>query len=249
MGCSTLPMRDQPAPTRNEGGKLELGDPQRRWIIAGPSRSGTTVLAAIMSGLGISFGFEDQSWDANTGYYENVDILKAYDNMRKSMRLCQLSDNLGEMFRQRAVRCVGRALASVNAIKYPPLSCELPALAQAAGYKPKLAVSARRFETYALSRIRKEGVSWNRCKQDYLNIYHTSLFNFHLYGGILISYEELTSSDQLQPIRALMEATGETESKVTDVLSACVKESRGYAHSSLADQDCDSLYEQILAFR
>lgn len=242
-------MKDQPAPTRNESGKQEQADPQQRWIIAGPSRAGTTVLAAIMSGLGISFGFEDQAWDANSGYYENADILKAYGNMRKSMRLCHLSDNLGEMFRQRAVRCVGRALATVQAIKYPPLTCELPGLVQAAGYKPKLAISLRRFETYALSRIRKESVSWQTCKQDYLNIYYTSILNLQLHGGILVSYEELTSSDQLQPTRALMQATGETESRVTDIIRTCVKEGRSLTHPSLADQHCDSLYEKILSCR
>jgi hypothetical protein len=242
-------MKEQPASTRNDGGKLEQCDPQERWIITGPSRSGTTVLAAVMNRLDIGFGFEDYSWDVNSGYYENLDVLKAYENMRKYTRLSYLSDNLGEMFRQRAVRCVGRALANVKAIKYPPLSCQLPSLAKAAGYKPKLAISIRRFETYALSRIRKEGVSWNTCKRDYLDIYQTSMFNFHLYGGILICYEELTSDDQSEVIRALMQATGESDSKITKALAACVKEGRSFTHASLADQACDSLYEKILACR
>lgn len=200
-----------------------------------------------MSRLGVNFGFEDSSWDINSGYYEHHEILAAYGNMRKSHRLSKISDNVADFFRQRAIRCVDRALSSVEAVKYPPLSCELPSLVEAAGYKPKLAISARRFESYALSRIRKEGVSWRICKADYINTYQTLLFNLHLFGGYAISYEDITSRDQAKSIQILSEATGETQAKISTVLSRHIREGRNKQSNTLSDKTCDHLYKRLLS--
>lgn len=228
---------------------LRQNTSQDRWIVTGPSRSGTTLLASLLSRLGMNFGLADRAWDINSGYYEHPEILKAYSYARKWKKSTPLSDNLGLLFREKAIRCVKRALEDVTAIKYPPLSSELPELVKQAGYKPKLAISLRRFETYTLSRIRMEGVDWKTCKQDYLSTYHTAMFNLRLHGGAILVYEELTSCERHDTINTLMQITGADSISVAKAVEECVRDGRSQARDELADADCDDLYERLLRSR
>lgn len=220
-----------------------------RLIVTGPSRSGTTVLAALLSRLGVNFGLKDQAWDVDSGYYEHPQLLCAYNEIRKCRKFAPLSDNLGHFFYRRAVRSLRRALALADAVKYPPLSSDLPALVRHAGYAPRLAISVRRFDGYALSRIRKEGVDWRTCKQDYMNTYGTALFNLCLYGGVIVVYEELQGGKRSRWLEPLMRLTGAVESAVLEAMQVCVGEARSVSWDSLADPDCDALYERLLSCR
>jgi hypothetical protein len=220
-----------------------------RWLVIGPSRSGTTLLASLLSRLGICFGVKDRDWNIDSGYYEHPQALRAYGHVRKWNKLTRFSDNISGFFRDRAIECLEKALRDVDGLKYPPLSSDLPFFVKQAGFEPRLAISLRSFDTYALSRMRKEGVDWVTCKEDYINIYQTALFNLHLYGGTIFCYEDLWNEGRSRWLPALMAITGANEADAAAALEACVKKARHQSLPALAQEECDALYQQLLSCR
>ena len=202
-----------------------------------------------MSRLGLRFGVKDRAWDVNSGYYEHSDVLKALGYVRKWKKATLISDNLGMVFRRKALHHIGLCLREAEAVKYPPMSSDLPALVKEAGYNPRIAISARRFEAYALSRMRKEGVDWKTCKDDYIITYETALFNLCLYGGALFCYEDITGDSRNQWLAPLAQMANVNEHDVASALDACALKGRSQARLELADQDCDALYQRMLTCR
>jgi hypothetical protein len=97
--------------------------------------------------------------------------------------------------------------------------------------------------------MRKEGVDWVTCKEDYINIYQTALFNLHLYGGTIFCYEDLWNEGRSRWLPALMAITGANEADAAAALEACVKKARHQSLPALAQEECDALYQQLLSCR
>lgn len=221
--------------------------PRQRIVVVGPPRSGTTLLASLLAQLGVNFGVEERSWDVNSGYYEHPELLKIYGQLRKVERLEQVSDNLASRQRQGAVQALQHLLGQVQAIKYPPISSQLPFLVASAGYAPVLAISARRFEPYAISRMRMEGVGYGVCKGDYLEMYQTALLLLRVYQGQVISYEGLLGPGRQAALQRLASLSGAAAERVAQVVESSVGESRSRPGASVEDRDCRAVYDQLLA--
>lgn len=226
---------------------MTSGADNSRIVIIGPPRAGTTLLASLLAQLGIDFGLETRSWNVNSGYYEHPDLLRIYGQIRKYNRLSHVSDNLAERFRHSAVRSLAQLLSQVQAVKYPPVSAQLPYLMERAGYAPVLAISARRFEPYAISRMRMEGIGYQACKQDYLEIYQTAILMQRIYKAVVIDYEALTGTQQGSAETTLSLLT-ETDTKlVREVLKSSVKQARSQSKGLRPDKECEALYEQLIS--
>lgn len=218
-----------------------------RIVVIGPPRAGTTLLASLLAQLGVNFGLETRSWNVNSGYYEHPDLLRIYGQIRKCNRLSQLSDNLAERFRHSAVRSLAQLLSQVQAIKYPPISAQLPYLIDRAGYTPVLAISARRFEPYAISRMRMEGIGYQACKQDYLEIYQTAILMQRIYRAVVIDYEALIGKQRGSAEARLSLLTGTDAKLVGEVLESSVKQARSQSEGLRPDKECEALYEQLIS--
>ena len=216
-----------------------------RIVVVGPPRTGTTFLASLLAQLGIDFGLESRSWDVNSGYYEHPDLIRVYGEIRKYNRLSQLSDRLAAPYQASAIRSLAKLLKGVQAIKFPPISAQLPFLIDRAGYTPVLAISARRFEPYAISRMRMEGVCFNTCKQDYLKIYRTALLLLRIYKGAVVDYEALINNRHNLAEITLSSLTGAGLDLVRQVIESSVKQAR--SHGQPEDEECQALYERLVS--
>lgn len=224
---------------------MTSGADNSRIVVIGPPRAGTTLLASLLAQLGVAFGLETRSWNVNSGYYEHPQLLRIYGQIRKYNRLSQLSDNLAERFRDNAVRSLAQLLTQVQAIKYPPISAQLPYLMDRAGYAPILAISARRFEPYAISRMRMEGLDYHTCKQDYLNIYRTALLLLRIYDGVVVNYEELLGTQRQATQATLSSLTGADPELVQQVIASSVGKARSQSQGLEEDHECRVLYERL----
>jgi hypothetical protein len=216
-----------------------------RIVVVGAPRSGTTLLASLLAKLGTDFGVEQRAWDVNSGYYEHPSLLKIYCQLRKQSRLARYSDNLAQRAQAGAIRGLGRLLADVQAIKYPPLSTQLPFLVAQAGFAPILVISARLFEPYAISRMRMEGIGFDECKRDYLEIYRSSQLMLKVYEGVVIDYEGLLRSRREPAIQQLARLTGAELTRVEQVVASSVAEARSHAEGSAQDPECRAVYDQL----
>ncbi|MEB3302425.1 MAG: hypothetical protein VKN56_10710 [Cyanobacteriota bacterium] len=224
---------------------FEAGQPDQRIIIAAPPRCGTTLLASVLSNLGVRFGLEDRSWNIDSGYYEHPSLLKVYETMRKWHKLRAISDNASDYFFRQAVNRLRRLLVHVQAIKYPPLSSELPQLVDLAGYRPLVVIVARRFQSYALSRMKKESVDWEACRRDYINIYNSSLVSLRNHGGVVVCYEDLFDDERNRWMHGLSGIVDYEHSRIEAVLDRLVSTSRNQPFPELADAECDLVYGRL----
>jgi hypothetical protein len=218
-----------------------------RIIVVGPPRSGTTLFASLLAQLGVNFGLEQRKWDINSGYYEHPDLLKIYGQLRKYERVVQISDNLASHLRNSVIRSLSSLLAEVEAIKYPPISTQLPFLVDRAGYQPRLAISARQFEPYAISRMRMEGVGYSVCKRDYLEIYQSALLLLQVYQGEVIHYEGLLSPSRQPSLERLALLTQAPLDRVRQVVENNVGVGRSRPGANAEDPECRAVYDQLVA--
>lgn len=216
-------------------------------MVVGPPRSGTTLLASLLAQLGVNFGVEQRDWDINSGYYEHPDLLKLYGQLRKAERFDQVSDNLARRLRQGVINSLAELLRDVKAIKYPPISVQLPYLIARAGYRPVLAISARRFEPYAISRMRMEGVGYGVCKRDYLETYQSALLQLQVYRGEVIHYEGLLGPARQPMLERLRLLSGAPPQRVAQVVEGSVGSSRSGSGGGDGDPECLALYERLVA--
>lgn len=218
-----------------------------RIVVVGPPRAGTTLLASLLAQLDVDFGLEQRSWNINSGYYEHPELLKIYGQVRKHNRFAQLSDNIAERFRKNAIRSLAELLNKVKAIKYPPISAQLPFLMDQAGYAPVLAISARLFEPYAISRMRMEGVGYSSCKQDYLEVYRTAMLLLRVYAGAVVDYEALIGSQRETAVKTLSTLSAADPERVHQVVKSNVKQARSQSQGLVEDAECRAVYEQLIA--
>lgn len=223
-----------------------LGDPQTKLLVAGPPRTGTTFLASLLAKLGVDFGLATRSWDINSGYYEHPKLLKIYGQIRKYERMTSISDNFAASLQQSAVRGIKDLLSSVDALKYPPISAQLPYLIARAGFTPVLAISVRLFEPYAISRMRMEGIGYQRCKEDYLEIYRSLLLLLKIYKGEVIPYEELISQSPARALRGIHKLCGANMEDINSVVLESVGKPRSFTGTLNCDSECRDVYDQLL---
>jgi hypothetical protein len=228
------------------GGAAQPGEKPARTLVAGPPRSGTTLLASLLAKLGVGFGLETRAWNIDSGYYEHPQLLKIYGQIRKYQRLSRVSDNLASVFRTSAIKGLGHLLGSVEALKYPPISAELPFLMAEAGFTPVLAVSVRCFEPYAISRMRMEGLGYAACKADYLEIYRSLALQLRVYGGQVMVYEQLVSEDREPVLKRLQLLTGAEMATVKTVVQDSVGTPRSSGTALMVDRECREIYDQLV---
>lgn len=75
------------------------------------------------------------------------------------------------------------------------------------GISPKVIVSFRSFDGYALSRHDKLGWSFNHLVDAYVDVYMTAWLQLNRYGGVVIDLEDLCSEDESEWAKAVAELT------------------------------------------
>ena len=98
----------------------------KRFVIVTPGRTGSSLLAAILSDAGADFGIEAKDWNVSEGAFEHPDLIAAADSFAKARQLgvtrpLAPKKYLWDIYRHRGKARLKRIVHSVEYLKGPDL--------------------------------------------------------------------------------------------------------------------------------
>lgn len=194
---------------------MDAGEERTRYFIVTPGRTGSTLLCVVLADSGADFGMAvPESWESGTGEMEHPELRAAVRHFAKAYRISSDKPVLfptryvWDLYRHLAKRRLARALRAARFAKAESLDLAVqPAFKL--GYFPRVILNYRRFEPHALSRFQRRGhSSIEELIRYYDRVCRNGLLLLHLYGGCVVSYEELTDPSETGWASALAEVTG-----------------------------------------
>jgi hypothetical protein len=188
-----------------------------RIFIITPGRTGSSLLSAILAQAGADFGLPPvQSWNPHLGEMEHPALARATHLYAKANRLAgrrgkpadPLHMGLWALNRNLARRHLARALSAARILKAGDCDLALqPALRL--GYQPRVILSYRRLEPIIASfMMRSSYLTVDMILSSYLRCMRNGLAAVALYGGCVVSFEDVSSAehkDWVRPLAALTE--------------------------------------------
>ncbi len=184
-----------------------------RCFLLSTGRCGSSLLAAILTEAGADFGERyTGQWNARTGAFESFAIGRATANYRRSLELRRDSHlskwrmwhrkwyrGLSQVYLRRALRLAPFAKCGDSAI---------PLLARKLGYRPSVIVLYRHYIDQTFSAHLRHGTDYLELIDQYFSRNATALMTVQVYGGCIVSYEEITDPGETAWATALARATG-----------------------------------------
>lgn len=147
----------------------------------------------------------------------------------------------GMAFLERQFRSSLRKLRSMDYAKSTTLIWLVPYFSQV-GISPKVIVSFRDFESFALSRYSKFAWDFDKLVDSYVNVYMTAWLQLHLYGGIIVDYADMCNTGENEWIFGVSTLTGLSTEDLTNNRDRIVKP-LSRKSMPLPQQMCSRIYE------
>lgn len=224
---------------------------KRCYIVLSTGRCGSSLLSSILAKSGANFGMPDNiEWDERLGAYEASEVGKAEGHYQRSLELRQQSFLSRttmwkrKYHRYRARKKLDSILSRVDYIKSG--SAAIPLLAAKLGYTPSIILLYRSFQRQAFSTYQRHGTAYPVIRDRYYSKNSSALLSLYMYGGCVISFEQITSPENSLWATSLGELTGiKTEHllKVRDESIRIKTERNG--PTLITTPDIDQLSEQL----
>ena len=192
---------------------------KRRFFILTLGRTGSSLLASILSDAGADFGdLNQKDWDRTGGAFEHpklVPIVRNFQRMEEigSHRPYQLLKRVKwDIFRHNAKKELRQLLAEVQYVK-GELEHTVHWAARL-GYEPTVIVSYRRFGPLFESMGHMHPQLPEVHARQYVNALRNGLGLAAIYGGCVIDYEEIIDSNSDNWAGALAASTGLSTDKL-----------------------------------
>jgi hypothetical protein len=216
-----------------------------KYLIVGPGRSGSSLLAAILARAGGDFGLpRPDAWDRRSGEYEHPLAHAAYKWHSRGRRAGDtwLPNRFfrAPMERRRDV-LLERLCESVGFVKSSTLLWLIPPVARL-GYEVRVIVSFRSFAEYSLSRYRRFGLSSDELVATYRAMYGTALLALEAHGGCLVTYDGLVDPEDDAWATPLCATTGLDRTSLLEARRDLVSTPQGQPVRSVAT---DFLSQQV----
>jgi len=204
-----------------------MTDTKRRYIIVTVGRTGSSVLAAILSDAGANFAMPDRKdWNPKSGAYEHDLFWSAYTWYSRADKINNsiIPNALGWRRAQNKMReQLTELMEQADYAKYPGGAIWLVQTIAQLGYDVRVIVNYRRFEDYARSRYLRFGWGIQQIVDTYLNVYGTALMQLEYFGGCAVDFEEIVDPNATEWLSALAKLTGLSEDKLMQSQSERVK--------------------------
>ncbi len=209
------------------GGGME--DPEKRYLVIGTGRSGSTLLSSILADAGANFALGDvASWDPRWGAYEHplLHVAEAWRSRIQKIRHSVLPDRLEALCAPRMRRALSSLFEQAEFAKSIPLVGMVDAVHRL-GFAPVLIVNYRAFQDYARS-IHLSRPFWDVPKlvDRYVSTYSTAILQLEIFGGCTVEYDELVDAEETAWARALAEVTRLPEERLLEHRSERVRKQR-----------------------
>lgn len=218
-------------------------------VVVGVPRSGTTLLASMLSNAGLNSGMADKDWDPAGGYYEHPILISCSGDIQKSARLAGYSDRLSDFFLKRAKKKLSRLPADITLAKFPNYSYSLPPLLASVGRNPVCVVAIRRFDFCAISRYKlNPALSYDDLKSVYLKTYRQCLLLASLFKVVFVPYEDIVSGVEISGFPEIEYRFGLTRGAIASSREELVRSPRQDHLMNISDSECNYLYDKIYSF-
>ncbi len=174
-----------------------------RYFIVCAGRTGSSLLAAILADAGARFGLDAPDvWNRNAGALETPESQKAFYHYTNAYRISPEKPTTSVTGKlrwsielHRGKNALNKALSIADYVKCPGADLIVyPSFRL--GYFPRVIVNYRRFEDHARSFFQMQAYSSIEWISDrYCRIYRNSLALLSLYGGCVVSYDDLTEGN------------------------------------------------------
>ncbi len=192
-------------------------DDRQRFIILTPGRTGSTLLAAALAGAGASFGMpRPQTWDRRSGDMESRLFAQATRGYERADLIAEgapkpelpLRRALWALHRHTAKRRLADALSAARYFKAVSAEFTLQPTARL-GYRPRVILSYRKLEPFVASSVMLRGhVTPDAHIARYVRTMRNGLAAVTLFGGCVVSYEDLQDGEASDWAFALGKLTG-----------------------------------------
>ena len=192
-----------------------ISEDERRFFIITASRTGSSLLSAILADAGASFGMEaPQHWNPSGGALEHPDLLRAARYYRRAAAIAPARPRFGiarlrwVAYRSLAKRRLREALAGARFVKLENTH-DLIRPAFRLGYFPTIIVNYRAFEDQAVSLgMLHTHATWESLRDRFQSIYGNALWLLNTFGGCAVDYAQLHDQADDSWARALAQTTG-----------------------------------------
>jgi len=225
-------------------------------FIISSGRAGSTLCGALLATAGANFGVEDvKDWDKKAGAYELKEIGKASEHHSREVNLKKYSHiSLHRMWHRKYHRYMAKRYAERAFIKadfFKLSNSTLARMAKKQGYHPKLIILYRPFPEYNMSSFLRSGRQYPEMRNHFYQTYTTGMLALNIYGGCVITYEEMITPDENAWISRVSEVTGLAENKLKQSRDELIesRESKRENYFRLPDPELDNLEEAIYKIR
>lgn len=225
-----------------------------RFVIVTPGRTGSSLLAAILSDSGANFGVGADDWNASEGAFEHPDLIAAADSFSKARRLGIGRPLAPKKYLWDVYRHIGKArlkiiLHRVEYLKGPDLDLVVRPIFNL-GFFPQVIVNFRTFFGQAQSLyMRSAHHGFEALHERYCRIASDALLQITTFGGCVIDYDDIVDPANDDWIGNLAALTGLDADRLRQARKARVKtrarEEPGY------EMDCRAsrLYADLQSLR
>lgn len=186
-----------------------------RFFIVTTGRTGSTFLAAMLADAGAAFGMPaPRDWNPHAGEFELHEFSRATillgfaDRMSPTLPANPVTLAIWRMYHKQAQRRLKAALGKARFVKANDADLALqPALHL--GFAPRVILNVRRLEHQVASQlVRSKFQTGSYLTEHYVKTLRNGLAALAIYGGCVVTYEDLEAPGNGAAIGALAEVTG-----------------------------------------
>ncbi len=228
---------------------------EKKFLLVGTGRCGSSLLSAILAECGASFGMSPiKDWKRSAGAYEHTLLQKAGREFAISRKFAQRADCwwLHRKFRRlhmsNAKRALRRLLAQADYLKSMDLVWLTHPIFKL-DYLPKIILVYRVFPEVARSAYLSFGWGYRETEQYYIDVYRTALIQLQVFGGCAIEYGELMNSSETAWADGLSGVTGVDSTQLLKSRQRWVRPIERLPAQLEADAQTTGLFQELRRYK
>ncbi len=185
----------------------------KRFVIVTPGRTGSSLLAAILSDSGAEFGIDADDWDPSVGAFEHPDLIAAADSFSKARQIgidrpLAPKKYLWDVYRHIGKARLKKIVQRVEYLKGPDLDLIVRPMYKL-GYFPQVIVNFRAFFGQAQSLyLRRTHLGFEALHERYCRIASDAFLQITTFGGCVIDYDDIVDPENDDWIGNIAALTG-----------------------------------------
>jgi len=185
---------------------------QKKFLIIGTGRCGSSLIASILANAGANFGIPPvRKWNRKSGTLEHPYLIEAYKWYSREQKIKNsiIPESFGLKFcRNQCIKYLKKLFDKADFAKSSKLVWLVKRIDDCTDFQLNLIGIYRNFTDYLLSYYRRFGEDYDYWRRVWFKVYWTILLESRIYRSVLISYEELVDFKETEWATNLSQLTG-----------------------------------------